>query len=244
MKRFVKITIVIIVLILVGSYTYWRTRDYMDMLVYDIVNENSCVLNENDLNKLLSSYKCVSLGDLSQDYIGYSNSNDPKYKKILKGTQYYLITKKDVYRKIVGNVRVKDLMSKDKRYCECTCFSDDTLVWGIDKRILFKVLELQNNLESKGYNRNGFSIRNGHRHPAYNEKIGGASLSRHIRGEAVDMIISDINMDGKYTDADKQIIIDVCDKEVIKNKGGIGRYPGSRTVHIDVRGFRARWDSY
>jgi hypothetical protein len=39
-------------------------------------------------------------------------------------------------------------------------------------------------------------------------------------------------------------VLDLLEKEIIKSSGGIGRYPGTRAVHFDVRGYKARWDSY
>ncbi len=45
-------------------------------------------------------------------------------------------------------------------------------------------------------------------------------------------------------DEQKEIVIDLLETKVIKNKGGIGKYPGTKIVHMDVRGYRARWDTY
>lgn len=58
------------------------------------------------------------------------------------------------------------------------------------------------------------------------------------------MVIKDVNQDGQYTDDDKQLVIDLLERKIIKNQGGIGKYPGTRVVHMDVRGYKARWDSY
>jgi len=63
-------------------------------------------------------------------------------------------------------------------------------------------------------------------------------------GEAVDIKIGDINQDGFANQEDKTIVLDLLEKQIIKNTGGIGRYPGTLSVHYDVRGYRARWDSY
>ena len=99
-------------------------------------------------------------------------------------------------------------------------------------------------LKDKGHNPYAFRIRNGFRHPAYNKLVSGANKSRHIAGEAIDLHIKDINRDGKYTEKDKAIVIDILEKQVIRGEGGIGKYPGTRAVHFDVRGYRARWDTY
>ncbi|MEM6723537.1 MAG: D-Ala-D-Ala carboxypeptidase family metallohydrolase [Bacteroidota bacterium] len=114
----------------------------------------------------------------------------------------------------------------------------------IDEKLLFAIQELQAELTAKDHDPKAFTIRSGHRHPKRNEEVKGAKVSRHIKGQAVDLIIGDINQDGQYTPEDKQIVLDIVNKKVIGNFGGVGRYPGTRTVHIDVRGFRARWDSY
>ena len=45
----------------------------------------------------------------------------------------------------------------------------------INKKILYKLLELQDILEEKGYDKYAFIIRRGHRTPKYNTDIGGAS---------------------------------------------------------------------
>ena len=71
-------------------------------------------------------------------------------------------------------------------------------------------------MTQKEYDRDNFWIHYGHRHPHLNEAVGGASKSRHIVGEAVDMVIGDINKDGLYTDEDKQIVIDLCEQKIIK----------------------------
>jgi uncharacterized protein YcbK (DUF882 family) len=38
--------------------------------------------------------------------------------------------------------------------------------------------------------------------------------------------------------------LDLLENEIIKNDGGIGLYPGTDRVHYDIRGTRARWNSY
>ena len=65
-----------------------------------------------------------------------------------------------------------------------------------------------------------------------------------IVGEALDLRINDINDDGRRTQADKQIVLDLLEQHIIKDKGGIGKYPGTMSVHFDVRGYKARWDRH
>ena len=118
------------------------------------------------------------------------------------------------------------------------------IYWLIDKKILYKTLELQDSLRSKDYDPHGFSISNGHRHPHYNDQIGGASKSQHLWGKAIDIKIKDINKDGKSNQADKKIVLDLLENHIIKRRGGVGRYVGTMSIHYDVRGHYARWDSF
>ena len=67
-------------------------------------------------------------------------------------------------------------------------------------------------------------------------------LERHVGAKLIADPEDDVDGDGRYTDADKTIVLDLCEKDIIADKGGIGRYPGTRSIHIDVRGYRARWD--
>lgn len=76
---------------------------------------------------------------------------------------------------------------------------------------------------------------------------GAARDSRHLVGDAIDFIVYDVNNDGISNDKDVDIVIDILEKEVIKDKGGIGTYKNEHSfinrqmVHIDGRGYRARW---
>lgn len=220
---------------------YWKANDLFLEYKYDLTHQNSSIYSQTDINQILDSYPSLAYNRLEKEYLNYTKSNTSKYKGMLKHKKYIIIPKTDIYRKIVGDFRIKDFMCKDKYYKDR---SESSLVWLVDRKLIYKTLELLQSLEEKGYNPDGFYIRNGHRHPTYNEAIKGASKSRHIKGEAVDIIIQDINNDGKNNQADKTIVYDLLNKEIIVNQGGIGRYPGTMSVHYDVRGTRARWDSY
>jgi uncharacterized protein YcbK (DUF882 family) len=65
-----------------------------------------------------------------------------------------------------------------------------------------------------------------------------------MQGSAIDIQVGDINRNGIANAADKKIILDVLEKQIIGNRGGLGLYPKSDVVHFDTRGFRARWNSH
>lgn len=235
---------VVAILLIIGLGTYWRTREFAEQVLYDFCFKNEAVANKKVLENTLSEFETSVVQNLPKAYLEASKMQSAPYREMVASCNFYQLKKKDVYRKIVGNIRIKDLMSKDAEYQNSCYFSNTPLYWGMDKRILFKLLELQQALKSRGYNPYGFRASTGHRTPEFNEALNGASKSRHIAGEAVDLVIGDIDGNGRYTEADKSIVLELCEKEIIKNEGGIGRYPGTRVVHIDVRGYRARWDKY
>lgn len=221
----------------------WRTMDYVHEKNYDLFHVNKPVENADELQLIFSKLPQVDYKDLSEEYKKYSKSNRKKYKSMLQGEKYFKVQRHDLNKYLVGDFRLKEFMPKDKYYQKCVK-DDDFVYWLMDERLLQALLDLQQELEAGGYDKCGFTINNAHRHPRENERIGGAKMSRHMKGQAIDLSIGDINGDGRYSKKDKDIVLKICDEKVIGNKGGIGRYPGTRTVHIDVRGKRARWDSY
>ncbi len=237
----------VLVVILLGailSSQIWQVRDFTFQLLYDLQNDNPIIETSSEVDAILESFEQVSNSRLDQDFKKASKIADAKYRPMLSGAKYYQVPQREIYRKIVGNTRIKDLLSKDQFYRKALFNRSQTLNWLIDLNILYKILELRAVLEGEGYNKDGFRITYGHRTPKYNEDENGASKSRHIKGEAVDMVIKDIDDNGHYTDEDKEIVLKLLEEKIIGGQGGIGRYPGTRVVHMDVRGYRARWDSY
>ncbi len=74
-------------------------------------------------------------------------------------------------------------------------------------------------------------INSSYRPPAYNRKIGGVSNSFHLDGLA-----ADISSDNISTEA----LRDICER-VIGDRGGLGYYPTDKFIHVDLRGYPARW---
>jgi len=59
--------------------------------------------------------------------------------------------------------------------------------------------------------------------------------------------VGDVNSDGKKNAQDVDIVYNILNDQIIKDKGGIGTYKNERgflnrrMVHFDCRGYRARW---
>ena len=76
---------------------------------------------------------------------------------------------------------------------------------------------------------------------------GAASKSRHLKADAIDFLVFDINNDGERNSKDVTIVTDILENEIMKGKGGIGTYKNERSffnrqmVHIDCRKGKSRW---
>jgi hypothetical protein len=129
------------------------------------------------------------------------------------------------------------------------------------REALIDKLELiLDDLNSRGFNAERFSVLSGFRTPEYNAKggrrSGRAKDSRHQFGDAADIFVDsngdgrmdDLNRDGRVNTRDAKVLIESVERverdhpELV---GGAGLYRGTRThgpfVHVDVRGNRARW---
>jgi len=129
----------------------------------------------------------------------------------------------------------------------------------LKEKLLFKLELILERVNERGFQAMTFNILSGYRTPYYNKAIGNVKYSRHIFGGAADIFIDegpkddmmdDLNKDGKIDYRDAAIIYDII--EGMSGRpwyaflvGGLGRYKKTPShgpfVHVDVRGFRARW---
>lgn len=220
-----------------------RSRFEVEQAFFGLFYQNSVISNIDEVDAILASFPTSLQKELPKSYLEQAGITTARFKKLSR-KKFYILRKRDLYRKVAGRVRIRDVFPLDENSYSLTIFSDEKLYWGIDPAILHKIIELRNILVSQGFDGDGFWVRYGYRHPSLNEAVGGAPISRHIAGDALDLVIEDINNDGKTDSLDKEIVLEICEKRLIRNKGGIGRYPWSQTIHIDLRGRRARWDSH
>jgi uncharacterized protein YcbK (DUF882 family) len=133
----------------------------------------------------------------------------------------------------------------------------------------YMVLEMRNvdklelvltDLQQHGIDVSGVKVMSGFRTPQYNKgggNTGGrAGLSRHMYGDAADIFIDsnhdgvmdDLNHDGRINIADSRVVLQAVDRVEAAHPelvGGAGVYPAEAGhgpfIHIDSRGYRARW---
>jgi hypothetical protein len=141
---------------------------------------------------------------------------------------------------------------------------DQTTVWPkyvvINLKLVDKLELVLADLQAHGINSEGVHVMSGFRTPQYNrgggDPRGRASLSRHMYGDAADIYIdnkgsgqmSDLNHDGRVNAGDARVILASVNRVEQAHPslvGGCGIYVGNGAhgpfVHIDTRGYPARW---
>jgi len=130
----------------------------------------------------------------------------------------------------------------------------------LQPKLLDKLELVLADLQSHGIDVSGVKVMSGFRSPQYNYTGGNtggrANLSRHMYGDASDIFIDsngdgqmdDLNHDGKVSIEDSRVISAAVDRVEAAHPeliGGAGVYtaaPGHGPfIHIDTRGYRARW---
>lgn len=116
--------------------------------------------------------------------------------------------------------------SRKELDCHCGCKTPGA--------VEINLIQLAKNLELLRVQVGGpVSVNDAYRCPSENARVGGAKASQHMEGKAADLDT------GKYNNAQFAAL---TAKVPAFNKGGIGMYPSQHFVHVDFRGYVARWD--
>lgn len=75
-------------------------------------------------------------------------------------------------------------------------------------------------------------ILSGFRCQTHNKRVGGSPNSQHVLGRAVDITSEVVNY---------RRLKEIAEGIRLFNEGGIGLYPQSKFLHVDVRGVKTRW---
>lgn len=73
-------------------------------------------------------------------------------------------------------------------------------------------------------------VLSGYRCPEHNAEVGGVPNSQHVEGTAADITYDGVNIDSLAEIAEQ------CGAD------GIGKYHNNGFVHVDTRGYTARWE--
>ncbi|MGH7506621.1 MAG: hypothetical protein ACRELX_13260 [Longimicrobiales bacterium] len=130
----------------------------------------------------------------------------------------------------------------------------------VSPRLLDKLELVIDELEAAGHPVENVGVISGFRTPSYNESggnpAGRGALSRHMYGDAMDFYIDndgdgrmdDLDGDGRIGRGDGRVIAEAAERverKVPELVGGLSVYAPtgghSCFVHVDTRGYRARW---
>ncbi len=129
----------------------------------------------------------------------------------------------------------------------------------LKEQLVLKLELLLERINAQGFHCSTFNVLSGYRTPYYNQSIGNVKYSRHVYGGAADIFIDenpsddmmdDLNRDGKIDYNDALLLYNLIDNLSDEEEyrvfiGGLGWYKKNHAhgpfVHVDVRGFRARW---
>ena len=115
---FIVVSIVFICLAIVYMLNFYKSKEDYYQIEYDKDTKQKPVKSVIEINEILNSFTKVSFSQLSPDYLKYSISSDPKYKKLLYDKIYYQVKGKQIFKFLVGNFRVKDFLVRDKYFTE------------------------------------------------------------------------------------------------------------------------------
>jgi hypothetical protein len=128
----------------------------------------------------------------------------------------------------------------------------------LNESLLLLLENLLQAVREAGYPVDTFGVISGYRTPDYNRRIGNVPNSRHVYGDAMDLFVDadgdgrmdDLNGDGRLNRADVDRLYEIVEKvksmpDNAQLVGGVGRYYQASHhggfVHVDARGYRARW---
>ncbi len=201
------------------------------------------VIRHSQLDSVLAQLRIVPFADLDPQYLQTAGI-EGHWRKDLSKKTWYAVMGEQANLNVVGRFKLRDFMAHDAYVLDLDnqVQANDQAYFCIDRRVLHKLLDLLQWMQAHDYDTDQVMINYGFRHPSLNARAGGAPKSRHQWGEAIDLLIGDVNRDGKVDEVDKKPLLEILESKIIGRAGGVGRYPGSPVIHIDVRGFKARWD--
>ena len=119
-----------------------------------------------------------------------------------------------------------------------------------NSNVNYKLYLIKNEISKRGYTNNWFII-SSKRHSLYNKiLLNSTKKSYHLKGDAIDIYVLDIDNDGVFNSNDIKII-ESANKEVELNHpeliGALGTYTTKgyftrHMIHIDTRGYKKRYN--
>ena len=110
--------------------------------------------------------------------------------------------------------------------CKCGC--------EMPRDVMENIFKLSDQLQILRDIYGSIHVNSAYRCESHNESIGSNSTSQHILGKAADIT-------AELTPGELADVIEEDIQNKIVKFGGLGRY--STFTHVDIRGYKARWDN-
>ena len=229
-----------------GNWTYTSPKQKG---VYDLLLTDASTGQE----MILHVFVMVPAAEMRNGVLnGYRIGHYPrkKYKDYKNPSGFVEVTKENFEVNITPHFKLKQFLCKQEggwpKYVV------------MKPRMLRKLELMLEKLNEEGVKAKTFVLMSAYRTPYYNKSIGNVKYSRHVFGDAIDLYvdddgdgrIDDLNRDGKINIKDARVIAKVVEK-IEKDPrykefiGGMGVYNKNSShtyfVHVDTRGYRARW---
>ncbi|MCB0850719.1 MAG: DUF882 domain-containing protein [Bacteroidetes bacterium] len=237
--------VVVFISLGIVSYRYLWIFDPIIAPIYDLYTGQQPVDHAKDAKKALANFPSLSFDEIAtlpygKTYGVIEPGHAPRYK-----TQRFIqINWFQRYRYVAGKVRIKDFLLKDRLIRNRIPIPDQAKVQYllISPAIVEKIILLQKEMDKAGLDSDAFKVTSGFRPPVYNKQVKGKPKSRHLHGDAVDIIVFDVNRDGKINQEDENAVFQILENKIIRGGGGLGTYKSTQNlIHFDTRGYRARW---
>lgn len=191
-------------------------------------------------------------GFLNGYHIGtYPTEGDGRLDEYAPPSGFIEVTPGNQELQLSEHFRLRQFLTKDQ-------FDVWPKYVALDTRLLDKLELVMKELNRMGVRADHYHVMSGYRTPQYNGPGGDgrAALSRHMYGDAADGwvdndgdgVMDDLNGDGRVDLRDAEIILRAVERVEQKYPGlvgGCGIYNAGPAhgpfVHIDARGYRARW---
>lgn len=183
----------------------------------------------------------------------YERGGRPRSAQYAPPAGLIRVTQENMNTKVSEHFRLRDFLTKGQQN-----------VWpkyvAMSPRLLDKLELTIQELNNTGTPVKHVGVISGFRTPNYNESGGNTggrgALSRHMYGDAMDFYVDndrdgrmdDLNKDGRVNREDGRVMVraaQAVEKKYPELVGGIGLYnptgAHSGFIHVDTRGYRARW---
>lgn len=206
---------------------------------------------------VLHPFSKIKNGFLDQYSMGfYPNPEDAPEKIIPKSARSFYLPPKGFIEVTASNREV--FISQNYRLQDFICHLNVPFPQfiALSPALLLKLEWLTLSLKQFTQNPEArLTILSGFRPPRYNQSVFGAVWSRHIYGDAADIILDlspkdnqmdDLNQDGRIDREDILILYKLIEEIDLVNglPGGVGIFSRGKngpSLHIDTRGYKARW---